>query len=82
MKKKKEFYELESGFKISIYKYPDFNYIRISELPEEDQDKFKRFMYGQTMSIVEGIKLQDAVYICDVENFYYQKKHGRLLFFD
>ena len=53
----------------TIYSSPtrEFSYIKISELEKKFQEPFRKWMYGQTRPIIEGI--DDAVYCWDYDRW-------------
>lgn len=53
--------------------------IRIRNIPKEEQERFLKFMKGQTRPLFTSLPMEDNdfVYKCDYENF---KADGRLFF--
>ena len=49
-------------------------YMRISELPEDEREPFTEALRGQTCPVIPGIEPQDAFYVWDYNVW---KKHGK-----
>lgn len=52
----------------------------IEKIGKENWKAFAEFMFGQTFSIYPDGSTD--YYSCDVDNFIYKQKTGKLLFFD
>jgi hypothetical protein len=67
-----------------VYRWYDSLVVRISELKldKKDEDDLSHFMSGQTMPFVEGIEVQDFIYLHDYDNWLHKKRTGRAKFFD
>lgn len=48
-------------------------YIRISDLPTEEQERFKTWLRGQTCPLIEGEERGDTAWPWDYERFFRQK---------
>ena len=56
-----------------VHSRDGLNYMRISELPEEEREPFTKALYGQTCPIIDGLEPQDAFYQCDYDKW---KRYG------
>lgn len=67
-------FERELGVPVHTYYLEDgtpyFWYIRISETPEASRERLMKWMYGQTMPIIDGMTVGDwAIYADDYYRF-------------
>lgn len=55
-------------------------FVNFDEIPEEYREEFSKWMYGQTMPVIEGYR--HAVYSWDWERWYLLKTEGKPTYFD
>lgn len=66
-----------SKIDLPIYHSGDIPYIRISDLPIDQQAPLQVWMYHQTRPLIEGLDPQDAVYAWDYERWLVKQQTGR-----
>lgn len=52
---------------LRVYSCATFRYIRLSELPQHEQEPFGHWLYGRTLPWFEGLDPQDAAFLGDYE---------------
>lgn len=62
---------------MKTHTHNDIEYIRISELPEDEQQPFAKWMCGQTMPLIPDLVPQDAVYPWDYQVWKEQRNRGK-----
>ena len=66
---------------LQIHSSEDFAYVRISELPENEQEPFRKWLIGQTLPFIPNLEPQDAVFAWDYERWK-RANRGELVAFD
>ena len=60
-----------------IYHYAGLHYVRLSELPAEEQAALGAWLWGQTVPVIPGVPLDDACYRYDYERWRRVRETGR-----
>lgn len=58
----------------------EFDVVEFDKVPEEYKEEFGKWMYGQTMPVVEGYR--SAIYAWDWERWFNMKTKGKPTYFD